>query len=146
MMARFDFVSKDIDENLRQHMLGGQPVPWGKAAYVAMYIFLLCSSLVMIFRPDFLNLTLAIACLHFHMSRTHTEYSYRFVTVGLVVSMLSDVIWLCLFTIDWEKGNGSPEDSIRRITVMLSLVNFLVKIPNVLIFWRAALEDRKSIS
>jgi hypothetical protein len=126
--------------------MGGQPVPWGKTAYVAMYIFLICSALSMFFRPDFMNLTLAVACLYYHMSKTHSEYSYRMITTWFVLSLIFDIVWLLLFTYDWEKGNGSPEDHIRRMIVFVSLINFLVKLPNVIIFWRAALEEqRKSI-
>jgi hypothetical protein len=145
MMAKFDYVSHEINDNLSQHLMGGQPVPWGKTAYVAMYVFLICSALVMFMRPDFMNLTLAVACLYYHMSKTHSEYTYRIITAWFVASLLYDIVWLLLCTYDWEKGNGSPEDHLRRAIVFISLINFLVKLPNVIIFWRAALEPRKSI-
>lgn len=49
-----------------------------------------------------------------------------------------------MFTVDWEKGIKSPEDAVRRLVILFSLVNVFCKIPMVIIFWRTALEEKRA--
>ena len=77
-------------------------------------------------------------------TKTNNEMIFRVESMGVVLAEIVDVIWLCLFMVDWEKGNLTPEDGVRRVVILFSLLNCIIKIPAVIILWRSALEERNA--
>jgi len=60
-----------------------------------------------------------------------------------MISIGLDVLWLMVFTVDWERGVQNPEDGLRRLIILLSCFNLLIKLPLIVMFWRNAIEERK---
>lgn len=143
MMTQYDYISQEVEDHLSLHLLGGERVPWSKASYVVMIAYLVCSCLVMFFRPDYANVTMSAACLYFWVTKKHREMTWRTLTIGVAITFILDMIWLMIFFVDWEKGIKSPEDGIRRFVVFMSLINLMLKLPVVIVFWRSAIESRR---
>jgi hypothetical protein len=145
MMANFDYVSKNVNDNISERFLEGADVPWASAQFLLVHAFIIIAALSSFYRADFLSVTLAVACAYFQWTNAHHELSYRIVTMMLIFSCIVDVLWLLLFAIPYMAGHSFPDDGVRRLCVVLSLLCLIVKLPAVVVYWRAALNDRKSI-
>jgi len=94
----------------------------------------------MFFRPDFGNVTMAVASLYYLIDKNSTDMQWKITALGLGVFWIFDVLWLMVHTIPWEKGHGSPEDIVRRFSVFISLITIIIKMPMLLVFWNLGLE------
>jgi len=74
----------------------------------------------MFIRSDFVNLTFALGIFYIFVTHSGSEVMFRLLTMGIVISIGLDVLWLCVFTVDWEKGIKNPEDGLRRLIILLS--------------------------
>lgn len=140
MTADFDDVSKNLGFAISEKLLEGEPVPWQKWANILVYVFLVVSSLSMFIRPDFGNVTMACASLYYLVDQNSTDMQWKITALGLGVFWIFDILWLMVHTIPWEKGHGSPEDNVRRFTIFISLINIIIKMPMLLVFWNLGIE------
>ena len=140
MTADFDDVSKNLENALSEKLLDGEPVPWIRWANTIVYVFLVVSALSMFIRPDFGNVTMACASLYYLVEPMTTDLQWKITALGVGVFWLFDILWLMLHVITWEHGHGSPEDNVRRFAIFISLINIIVKMPMLLIFWNLGIE------
>ena len=97
----------------------------------------------MFIRSDFVNLTFALCIFYIFVTHAGNEMFFRLLTLGIMISIGLDVLWLMVFTVDWERGVQNPEDGLRRLIILLSCFNLLIKLPLIVMFWRNAIEERK---
>lgn len=89
-------MSKKI-ENVVQGVFG-KDVDWNWGSYIVTMVYLLLSVLLMDFRPDFINLTIAIGCLIFQVNRSDKQLSYMKLSIAVVAAMVYDVLWFLFFS------------------------------------------------
>lgn len=119
---------------------------------VAIYMVLTLISTVQ--RPDFLNITIVtIAILQLSDTQTLRRKNFRYLVVGLILSVIYDMIW---FPIEWDdrsnQVNLSPTldaekdmDSVHSYIMYVSIASTLFRIVLIFTFWRASIDFRRTL-
>lgn len=94
-------------------------------------IFMMISTAVMFFRPDFVNMVFAILPIFWFLSDRQEKRNYRLLAFGLIVSELYDFIWFYCYAWHWILGQNRDEgleNFPRRMAVIFSIANFFFKL------------------
>ncbi|CAG9330232.1 unnamed protein product [Blepharisma stoltei] len=129
-------VSKKI-ENVVQGILG-KDIDWHWSSYVVTIIYLLLSVLLMGYRPDFINATVALGCFVFHVAKVNEDLTYMKLSFVILGAMVYDLLWFLFFSKSWaESGNFiEHEGRIKFWGDTLSFLNFLCKVACFAVFFR----------
>ena len=107
---------------------------WMTATTWLLYIQLTLSSLACYYRADYLTLT-AVSLIIFQLDNIDilTKKGFRIAVAIITISLLHDLLWLTLFQQE-DKIDGGIEKSMRRFSLYISWISFMVKVSHFLIF------------
>ena len=102
-----DAVADVVAEKMGYHKL-----PWLRVTWILLWAYTCLTCLVMIYRSDFINLTVCVTALYM-LFNTHTltRTRFRVLVLGIFISIVVDIFW---FIIKWrEFSKDDKEDAMN---------------------------------
>jgi Ca2+/Na+ antiporter len=84
-----------------------------------------------------------VAFYMFFNPRVITHNTFRFLVVGIVLSLLFDLFWFSLMSSEYaaEQTNDSGmENTLRKFSLKVSYVSFFFRIVIALVYWKDSLD------
>lgn len=110
-------------------------------------VFTIVTLLVHFYKADFINLT--VCSLAFWLLHNHEDFNrvyFRYLIVGLVLSVGYDVTWLVLRFGDMsESGDAIDRDgiegTIKKFSLIMTVISLILKPFMAIIYWMASLNN-----
>jgi hypothetical protein len=125
----------------------GSPVPWDRGTLYVTLTLVIMTTLVMMIRPDFLSMSLALGALYYLIierpgSDTFVPTHFKLIALAILGSILVDISWFMFATPHWSTSKIADglENPIKDLSIVLSVVNVFVKLAVSFAFWRNALK------
>jgi len=128
-----------------ERTLGVKEIPWFVLTVYCAYFNVVATCLAMFVRADFISLTICCIALQMvlHPERAERNY-FRYLVLGLVLSLFYDVFWLFIKSAEYRTEmsieDGGTEVSVRRFSLYMSYLNFFFRIFMTHIFWKDSLD------
>lgn len=112
--------------------VGYETVPWFQLTWGLLWLYTFLTMLVMIYRPDFINMTICITALYM-MFTPHriTKTKFRFLVLAIIFTLIYDLLWFFLMHTEYStetKSDGSGEASLRKFSLMVSYASYLLRV------------------
>lgn len=89
----------------------------------------------MLQRVDFLNLIICgIACYLLYNLHNVKQNTFRWLVLGVVISIVYDLLWFFL------KSSESSKDAFGRFALFMTYISFLVRLAMALVYWKDSLD------
>lgn len=125
--------------------LGVNEIPWYVITVYCAYLNVVVTCLSCFIRADFISLTVACVAINMVLHPEHAERNYfRYLVLGLVISLVFDVFWLFIKSGEYHTAigaeDGGTETKVKRFSLYMSYFNFFFRIFMTLIFWKDSLD------
>lgn len=122
---------------------GNQTPNWAFFTYVMTVLQFIISMLVCLYKPDFLNFTVAcLAIMLLHNIDQKQFHRFRILTGLLALSLGYDLLWFFMKAGEYnssDDGDGGMEYNIRVFSFWMAVIAFFFKIVMVLVYWMASI-------
>ncbi|CAG9333190.1 unnamed protein product [Blepharisma stoltei] len=129
-------VSKKIENVV--HGILGKDLDWHWSSYIVTLIYLLLSVMLMGYRPDFINVSVALGCFVYHVTKNDTDLSYMKLSFAILFAAVYDLLWFLFFSKAWSQSENfiEKEGEIRFWGEALTFICFIFKIACFAVFFR----------
>lgn len=148
---KFDVISQQVASKL-----GMKEIPWFRWTLNLTFVYTVLTILVCFHRQDFLNVSyicIALSCLQLtvctvaiymllNLDRV-TQYTFRYLVLGIFISIIYDLFWFSINSMEYEGENKNDVGVERRIKLFsfyTSVISFFVRLIMALIYWKDSLD------
>lgn len=112
---------------------GYRSLPWLKVTWILLWAYTVLTCLVMLNRPDFINLTVCVTALYMLFNtQTLTRTRFRMLVLGIFISLIYDIIWFLMkfreYSEDSKDDAMNQEKNVRRFSLMVSIISFILRV------------------
>jgi hypothetical protein len=129
--------------------LGLRSTPWFKIMQWFNVIYCILTLCTCFIRSDFINLTVCVLiCYCVSKLNTLKRWQFRLIVVGLIMSWLSDILWMIFHTSSWwapANYDGDCELALRRFVVIVTYLSFIFRVFIFLVFWKLSVDFNRLV-
>ena len=109
--------------------LGFSHVPWYSLTLVVLGIYTVLTLFVLFFKSDFINLTVCVVAIYMMMNTDRiSRWTFRLLVLGIIISLLYDLLWFMLKDQNKNAGDGGLEESIKSFSLTMAYISFFFRV------------------